>query len=70
MVIEAALGTGRRVAARPDATVNRIHRLALGERLGGEQCPQPRLIDAPMDECSVEAAPAAPVRGLAAQVDG
>ncbi len=69
MIIEATLGARRRVAAGPDAAIDRIDRLAVGERLGGEQHPQPGLVAPPMDERGVQAAPAAPMHRLAAQVD-
>ncbi len=65
-----ARGTRRRIAAGPDAAIDRIDGLAGGERLGGEQRLQPGLVDAPMHQRGVVAAPTTPVGWLAAQVDG
>jgi hypothetical protein len=74
MVVEAALGATFRVAPRPYAHVHGkdgMFILASGQRKAGEQAPQGLGIDSPPVQRGVEeAAPAATMRGLEAQVNG
>jgi hypothetical protein len=69
MVVETSLGAALRVAAIPHAHVYGIYRrFASGERMASEQPPQSLSADTSAIQCSVEAAPAATMRHLQAQV--
>jgi hypothetical protein len=73
MVVEAALGATFRVAPRPYAHVHGkdgMFILASGQRKAGEQPPEGLGVDSPPVQRGVEAAPAATVRRLEAQVNG
>jgi len=74
MVVEAALGTALGIAAIPHAHVHgkdgRFIRAADSERMAGEQTAQGLGVDPSPVEGRVEAAPAATMRCLEAQVDG
>ena len=69
MIIEAPLGAGLGVVAHPDATVDGVDRLAVGQGVVCQQGAEGGHIDAAMREGGVEATPAAPVRRGQAQVD-
>ncbi len=74
MVVLAALGAALRIATRPHRDVHgvfgRFVRDADGERMTGEQVTQAFGVDPSPPEHGVEAAPAATMRRLQAQVDG
>ena len=61
-----------RIAADPDADVDGVNGAAAPvavRRILGEQVPQPLLVDPPVPQGGIEAAPAAPVGRRQAQVD-
>jgi hypothetical protein len=72
VVVEAALWAALGVAARPHAHVHGVDGRwsASGERMASEQPSQGFVLDPSPPECGVEAAPAATMRCLEAQVDG
>ena len=71
MVVEATLGAALRVRAGPYAHVHGVDgRVSPGERMTGEQPPEGSFVDAPPVQRGVEAAPAAAMGGLEAQVNG
>jgi hypothetical protein len=72
IVVEAALGARLGVAARPHAHVHGVdgRSASSGERMASEQPSQGFVVDPSPPERGVEAAPAATMRCLKAQVDG
>jgi hypothetical protein len=68
MVVVAALGRALGIAARPGGHIDREHQRAGGRQGAGEQVAQPLDLDAATGQGGVDAAPAAPVDRLQAQV--
>ena len=68
MVVEAALRTGLGVAARPDAQVDGVDRLAVGGGVLRQQSRAGPRRRGALGQGVIEAAPAAAVRGLQAEV--
>src|SRR5207302_1499551 len=68
VVVEAAVGARLRVAARPDAAIDRVDRLPAGQRIAWQQRPQAGLVEPAVGQRGVAAAPAPPMPGLGAQV--
>ena len=68
MIIKAAIGTGLGVAARPDALVDRVDRRLIAGCVPPQQHLQGRRVERPFGQGTVQAAPAAAVCRLQAQV--
>ena len=68
VVVVATLGAGLGVAARPDAHVDRVDWLTVGQRMLGQQHPQGLDVDPPVGQGAVDAAPATLVPEGQAQV--
>jgi hypothetical protein len=71
VVVVAALGTALGIAARPYAHIHgEDGRVTPGERMASQKLPQGFVVDASAIQGGVEAAPAATMRRLEAQVGG
>ena len=68
VVVEAALGRALGVAARPAGDVHRVDWLPTRQGLAGQQVPQPLGVDPSARQRGIQAAPAAPMGRLQAQV--
>ncbi len=70
MVVEAALRARFGVISRPDAAIQGMDRLTIGQRLARQPRAQHRLVEPALAQGGVEAPPTAAVGGHEAEVDG
>jgi hypothetical protein len=69
MVIEGAAGAGDRIAAWPDADIDRIDRPVGVEGMPVEEAAEARQVDLAVAQGGIQAAPPAPMPRLQAEVD-